>query len=510
VASARLRAWLPSGLSKPSARLAEALRMHGPSTRARLGEVSGLSRPTVSAALAELAERGFLESDTGDSARKLGRPAELFRLSRNAGLVVGVDIGRRHVQVVLTDLGHQELGKTPAQEDAYRHPPSADADPDRVLDHAARLVRTLLDRNGGTLEQVVAIGLGIPAPITHRGEVGSPTLLAGWKGTSPAQALAARLGGVPVLVDNDANLGALGEYLFGGFRAGHRTAGGHEMVYVKIATGIGAGIIRDGRICRGASGTAGELGHITLDYQDRQICLCGNHGCLELYAGGEALLSKARAGWPELVDTLDLVDRAKTGDPYCISVVKDAGDLIGTALGTLVNLNSPDQIVIGGELSDSGEILLGPVRERIRRTAIPPAAMAVTISEARLKKWSSAWGAAALVLTSTASGSGAAEARHRRLHSSWSLPGFHAGRSSLPRLCPMTFLTVTFPVSMAGSGLLAEHAVRQFWYTSGSSSWHGISAHADYIVSKESCWSYAVPSLAAPTGCQFHSRSGPH
>jgi len=418
VASARLRAWLPSGLAKPSARMAEALRMHGPSTRARLGEISGLSRPTVSAALGELAERGFLESGTGDSASGLGRPAELFRLSRNAGLVVGVDIGRRHVQVVLADLGHQEIDKMPAEEDAYRHPPSADADPARVLDRSADLVRALLDRNGGNLEQVVALGLGIPAPVTHRGEIGSPTLLPAWQGTNPAQALADRLGDVPVLVDNDANLGALGEYLFGHFRPDHRTARGHEMVYVKIATGIGAGIIRDGRICRGASGTAGELGHITLDYQDRQICLCGNHGCLALYAGGEALLKKARAGLPKLVDTLDLVDRAKAGDPYCISVVKDAGDLIGTALGTLVNLNSPDQIVIGGELSDSGEILLGPVRERIERTAMPPAASAVMISEARLKKWSSAWGAAALVLTSTAAGPRPREAGHRRYHSS--------------------------------------------------------------------------------------------
>jgi len=399
-ASAQLRSWPPRGLSKTGGRLAEALRMHGPSTRARLGETSGLSRPTVTTALAELTERGFIEATTDASPEGLGRPAELVRLSRNAGLAVGVDIGRRHVQVVLADLGHQEIGKIPAEADAYRHPPSADAHPDEVLDKAALLVLDLLGRSGGTLEQVAAIGLGIPAPITHSGEIGSPTLLPGWAGINPAPALSSRLAGVPVLIDNDANLGALGEYLFGGFWDEHCTAEGYELAYVKIATGIGAGIIRDGRICQGAGGTAGELGHTTLDFNDLKICLCGNHGCLELYAGGEALLRKARTGLPELADILDLIDRAKAGDPYCVSLIKDAGDQIGTALGTLVNLNSPDQIVIGGELSDSGAILLDPIRERISRTAMPPAARAVTISEARLKKWSSAWGAAALVLTS--------------------------------------------------------------------------------------------------------------
>ena len=396
---ARLRSWPPSGLGKTGLRLAEALRMNGPSTRARLSEISGLSRPTISTALAELADHGLLAAPSGNSAQGAGRPAQLIHLSRRAGLAVGIDIGRRHVQVVLADLGHQEIGKIPAATDAYRHPPRADARPDQVLDRAAELVRTLLDRNGALLDQLVGIGLGIPAPITRTGQFGSPTLLPEWAGIDPGPALASRLDGVPVLVDNDANLGALGEYLFGGFRREHRIAESYEMVYVKVATGIGAGIIRNGQIWRGAGGTAAELGHTTLDYNNPERCLCGNLGCLELYAGGEALLKKARAGWPELVDTLDLVDRALAGDPYCISVIKEAGDHIGTALGTLVNLISPHRIVIGGEVSDSGAILLDPISERIRRTAMPPAANAVSISEARLKKWSSAWGAAALVLT---------------------------------------------------------------------------------------------------------------
>jgi predicted NBD/HSP70 family sugar kinase len=323
----------------------------------------------------------------------------LIRLSRHAGLAIGIDIGRRHIQVVLTDLGYQEIDKIPAETDAYRHPPSADAHPEEVLDKAADLVHALLERNNSHLSQVAAIGLDIPALVTRDGQVGSPTLLPEWAQVKPAPTLSRRLGNVPVLVDNDANLGALGEYTLGGCRDRHESASSYEMIYVKIATGIGAGIVRNGQLHRGASGIAGELGHISMDYKDQTICRCGNHGCLDLYAGREALLKKARIASPELSNTLELVDWAKGGDHYCTSVIKDAGDYIGAALGGLVNLNNPDQILIGGELSDSEEILLEPIREKIRRTALPSAAKAVTISAARRKKWSSALGAAALALT---------------------------------------------------------------------------------------------------------------
>ncbi len=397
--------WPPRGLSGNAVGLAQALLVEGPTTRRRLGELTGLSRPTVTMGLEELKDNGLLEDDTASSVedRAIGRRAKLVRLSRRAGLVVGIDVGRRHIQVVLADLGHQLIGMAPAETDAYRHPPTADADPDEVLDKAAEIVRMLLTRNNCHLSEVVAIGLGLPAPITSDGRIGSITLLPRWADIEPAQDLAKRFGNVPVLVENDANLGALGEYTFGGSRRNRPVGHSYEMIYVKLGTGIGAGIIRDGELHRGASGIAGELGHITLDYKDPTKCLCGNKGCLELYAGAQVLLDKARAAWPELSDTLELVDRAKAGDPFCISIIQDAADYVGLALGTLVNLTGPDLILIGGELSDAGEILLGPIRHKIGRTALPGAAGAVTISAAPLKKWSSAWGAAALALTASAS-----------------------------------------------------------------------------------------------------------
>jgi predicted NBD/HSP70 family sugar kinase len=399
------RPWPPPRLNKAALRVADALKVDGPNTRARIGEITGMSRPTVSSAVAELSDRDLIENDSenGGPEQPIGRPAEVIRLSRRAGLVVGVDVGRRHIQVVLADLGHQEVDKMPtaSEKDDYVHPPDADTDPGRALDKAAELVRSLIERNNSDLGEVIGVGLGIPAPITRDGVIGSSTLLPSWANFEAGSAFATRLDAVPVFVDNDASLGALGEYVFGAGRERRGVIGSHEMTYVKVATGIGAGMVRDGHVHRGAGGTAGEIGHITLDYKNETLCPCGNHGCLELYAGGEALLQKARTRRPDLTGLADLVNRAKTGDPFCESVIKDAGDYLGIALGTLVNLNSPDNIVIGGELSDAEEILLRRIRDKISGAAMPPAANAVTISAASLKSWSSAWGAAALVLKTT-------------------------------------------------------------------------------------------------------------
>ena len=174
--------WPPVGLSHNALRLARALCAEGPSTRLRLGELTGCSRPTITAGLGELKKRRLIETETDSSGQgqTIGRPARLIRLSRRAGLAVGIEIGRRHIQVVLTDLGHQLIDRVPAEADAYRHPPTADADPDEVLDKTAEMVRTLLARNNCQLADVTAIGLGIPVPITRDGHIGAPTLAPRW------------------------------------------------------------------------------------------------------------------------------------------------------------------------------------------------------------------------------------------------------------------------------------------------------------------------------------------
>jgi len=369
-------------------RVAEALRMLGPCTRAELISATGLSRPTVTATVAELVTAGLASEATGlagPARLSGGRPASVVRLSRAAGLAAGVDIGRRHVRIAIADLGHEILA-----EQAVRLVEDADDTPGPVLDLAAKLVDTALDRIGATRGDLVGTGLGIPAPITLAGRIGSPMLLPGWEDLAPADEFADRLG-VPALLNNDANLGALGEYQWGAGR------GCPVLVYVKMATGIGAGIVLDGRLFVGSAGTAGELGHVTIDARG-PVCRCGNRGCVELSAGGRALVEQARLTYPELADVSDLVRLAKAGDPGCRRLLSDAAGLIGIALSGLVNLINPDRIVLGGELGGSTDLMLEPLRRGLAGSAMPAAVEAVRVSRGELGDRACALGAVALVL----------------------------------------------------------------------------------------------------------------
>jgi predicted NBD/HSP70 family sugar kinase len=362
-------------------RVAEVLRGRGPGTRAELISITGLSRPTVGSALSELDRAGLIAEEPGASAG--GRPAGVFRLTRKAGLAVGIDIGRRHLRVAVADLGHTVLA-----DEAIRLDRDADDHPHIALHLAVQQVDRVLAEVGGERREVVGIGLGIPAPVTRQGRIGSPTLLPAWADLVPAEELKKRLDGLPVRVDNDANLGALAEHTWG---AGRDSA---DLVYVKIATGIGAGIVLDGRLYRGSAGTAGELGHVTLDASG-PICRCGNRGCLELSAGGRALL--AQAG---LRDLDELAQKAMLGDPSCRRLILDAGKYLGVALGGLLNLINPDRIVVGEFASQKGstELLLEPVRRGLAETAMAAAVDSVEVVPAHLGERAAALGGIALAL----------------------------------------------------------------------------------------------------------------
>lgn len=373
-------------LSANSRRVAEVLRVHGPRTRSDLSALTGLSRPTISASLADLASAGLTTEGGGAPTRPAGgRPASIVRLTRRAGLAIGVDIGRRHIRAAVADLGHTVLTETGVELES-----EADDHPTEFLDLAVTLVDDALAAAQADRTAVVGVGLGVPAPITRSGRIGAPLLLPGWADLVPAAELGRRLG-LKVRADNDANLGALGEYLWGAGR------GCADLVYVKLATGVGAGIVLDGRLYRGAAGTAGELGHVTLDARG-PVCRCGNRGCLELFVGGRALLSHARTAHPQLHDLDELVRLAESGDPGCRRLLIDAGSQLGFAMGSLVNLVNPDRIVLGGTLGAAAELLLEPVRRGLANTAMPAAGTAVRIMAAELGRRDSVLGAVALAL----------------------------------------------------------------------------------------------------------------
>jgi predicted NBD/HSP70 family sugar kinase len=376
------------GLTGNARRVADALRTRGRNTRAELVAATGLSRPTVSATLAELARDGLVTEEVRPVPGTVGgRPAAVVRLARRAGLSVGVDIGRTHVRIAVADLGHEVLA-----ERSRRLASDSEERPAEVLGWTAEMIRSALTDLGVGHDTVVGVGLGIPAPITITGRIGSPTLLPAWAPLSPAEELADRIG-LPVWVDNDANLGALGEYLWGGGR------GCAVLVYIKLATGIGSGILLNGRLFRGSIGTAGELGHITLDARG-PVCRCGNRGCVELTVGGRALLENARRTHRDVNDLADLVGKAEAGDPGCRRLVSDAGTELGIALGGLVNLFNPERIVLGGDLGRTS-LMIEPLRRGLADTGMPAAVGAVEVVSAALGERAAALGGVALVLKAT-------------------------------------------------------------------------------------------------------------
>ncbi|MGV9386201.1 ROK family protein [Nonomuraea sp. NPDC003707] len=304
---------------------------------------------------------------------------------------MGIEIGRRHIATVICDAGYKEIGhniKT-AEELGCG---DDDIPPEQAIHQAAKVVLpTLLAKVEHQPQDVLGVAIGIPAPVTRDGAI----LTSLWRTVEIESKFASLTRDGTVLVSNEANLGGLGEAVFG---AGQ---GSHDLVYVKAGTGVGAGYVHDGRLVRGAAGTAGEFGHITVDFRG-PFCWCGARGCLEVYAGGASLVNRARKYLPDLRNLGHLVAKANGGDPLCQRLIADSGSFLGIGLGTIVNLNSPDTIVVGGALSRARDILLAPLKESLARTAIPAALEKLEVVLATLARdeyrASSALGGVVLVL----------------------------------------------------------------------------------------------------------------
>jgi predicted NBD/HSP70 family sugar kinase len=259
-------------------------------------------------------------------------------------------------------------------------------------------VERMISEVGVERRRVLSVGMGIPGPVHETGMVGSSAILPGWAGTSPEQRMAALLD-LPVRVGNDANLGALAEFIWG---AGQDSS---SVVYLKLATGIGAGIVIGGRLFEGAGGTAGEIGHTTID-DTGDICRCGNRGCLETYAGAAAVAGLMSRSFGEELDPDAVLRRAASGDPGCRRALADAGRHIGVAVANLCNLVNPERIVVGGSMGHAGDLLLDPLRESVRLRAIPSAADDVEIVPGELGERAELLGAVALVLQEATPASG--------------------------------------------------------------------------------------------------------
>jgi predicted NBD/HSP70 family sugar kinase len=367
------------------ARVFRELTTLGITSRAEIARRTGLSASTVSAIIAELQRDGLVTEQEGidGPGPRGGRPASGIALHRRAGVAVGVDFGKRHLAVAVCDLSHQVLAEIWREMDE-------DYPADLGLEQARELIRSSLADAGAADETAVGLGIGLPGPVhAVTGTLGSSTILPGWSGV--------RLGDVerhfelPVYIDNDANLGARAESIWGAGR------GADPVVYLKVATGIGSGLIAGGYVLTGAGGTAGEIGHINVVEQG-DICRCGSRGCLETVASTPSVARMIERALGETLEIEDVIGRARAGDLACARALADAGRYIGVATATLCNLFNPQLIAVGGSLGAAGDLLLNPMRESLELRAIPSAAADVKIVQAELGERAELLGALALVL----------------------------------------------------------------------------------------------------------------
>ncbi len=337
-------------------------------SRAELGQSLGLSRATVTTMLGELEQAGMVEQqadDAADDRSRIGRPPLQVSLAPSAAYAVGLDFGHEHIRAAVCDLSGRIVAERLA-------PACVDGHPHESLDLAQTLTRDALATAAVDFDKVIGVGAGIAVPVdSARISIHSDGILPGWTGVEPAIELEARLG-LPVRIENGANAGAMGEHLFGAGR------GVDDMVYVRMSAGVGVGLILDGKPYRGASGVAGELGHITA-VEGGLICRCGNRGCVETLVSPRAvadLLARSRGEPVSVARALELV---REGDRGARRAVADAGTTIGATIAATVNLLNPSLVVVGGELADAGEVLLEPIRAAVRQRSTAPSTSAVKI-----------------------------------------------------------------------------------------------------------------------------------
>ena len=366
-------------------RVVDELRRHGKLSRAEIARRTGLSRTTISTLVGDLVHRGFVaEQPEADVASTRGRPGILLSLDPSAGAVVGVDFDHDRVHVAVSELSREVLAEAVQELDV-------DHDAAGGLDVAAELVAAVLAEAGVDLGRVLGVGMAVPGPVDPRtGKAYPGAILPGWSGVDATAELTERLG-LPVHLDNDANLGALAEVTLGAGR------NARNALYIQLSSGIGAGLIIDGRPYHGARGVAGEIGHIAID-DTGPVCRCGNRGCLETLASGPALAKLLSSSLGEEISVSRMIEMAKQGHRGSARVIADAGRVVGRVLATLCNVFNPEMVVVGGDLSATGDILLDPLRDSLQRTALPMATRDLTVVAGELGERACVLGALALAI----------------------------------------------------------------------------------------------------------------
>jgi glucokinase-like ROK family protein len=420
----------------------ESLRLGGSRSRSQIAERTGLGRAVVAQRVGDLIRRGVVEETTAGASTG-GRPPRHLRFRSESGSILAVDLGATSVDVALTDLAGEVL--------EHRSEPGDIADgPESVLARVEALADEIVARTGAPA--VWGIGIGVPGPVEFgTGRPVAPPIMPGWDGYPIRERLERRYT-APVWVDNDVNLMAMGEWRRGAAR-GHR-----NVVFVKVGTGIGAGLISDGVLHRGSQGAAGDVGHIQIADDRTVVCRCGNVGCLEALAGGQALgrdaehlVAEGRSTrLAEIADrdgtlsAASVAEAARRGDPASLELLSQAGRLVGSMLASIVNFFNPSLIVIGGGVAGSGDAFIAATREAVYRRSLPLATRDLQIVRSELGPLTGVVGAAAIVTDELFSrdllAATLAPSRHEQPDMATSTPvtnrraGRHAGESMAGRL----------------------------------------------------------------------------
>jgi predicted NBD/HSP70 family sugar kinase len=374
----------PAQASRPSAgALLSMIRDGTAVTRARLARETGLARSTVAQRVDALLAQGLVH-EAGGSASTGGRPATVLAFNHEAGVVLVADLGASHARVAVSDL----LG-TPLVERA------SDLDialgPERVLQWVSEHFGEMLEEIGRPSDDVRAIGIGVPGPVEFdSGRPVNPPIMPGWDDFAIPEWFATRYSAA-VLVDNDVNIMARGEHWMHWRDTRH-------LLLIKVGTGIGCGIVADGHIHRGARGAAGDIGHIQVTGNEDVVCRCGNIGCLEAVAGGQALAERLATAGEATSRSRDVVRLVRDGHPGAIRMVRDAGRTLGEVLAGTVNFFNPEVIVIGGDVAEAHEHLLAGVREGIFSRSLPLATRDLDIVPCRLGDRAGVIGAAIMAI----------------------------------------------------------------------------------------------------------------
>jgi glucokinase-like ROK family protein len=354
-------------------------------SRPDIAHITGWSKAKTSQQIQSLLRKGYLV-EAGEDASQGGRKARRLHLNDQLGFLVGLDIGATSIDAVLADVSGRVLQRRSEPSDVRQSP-------DTFLGRCSELILSMVNAQPCRPEQILGIGVGVPGPVDFsRGVLVAPPLMPLWENFPIRSFFQKTFPTAYVVIDNDVNIMALGEQ-----RAGDGV-GVDDFLFIKIGTGIGCGIVSNGKMHRGSKGCAGDIGHICID-KNGPICRCGNTGCLEAMAAGPAIVDKALTAAKDgssaflrsameanggMLSPEDVSAACREGDQAALEIVRTSGQMIGDVLASLVNFFNPSHIFIGGGITNIGNHLLIAIRQAILRRSLPLATIHLSINFSRM------------------------------------------------------------------------------------------------------------------------------